>query len=367
MFGWGSKPTPESRCALSVLDQSVVVRCILPLLTSADLAQLCGVNKRYRSAYGELDALWKVVAQRELPAVEYDYLAFGAPKPPVVLGATTTAGGVKVVPERKSHPPQPRKYWKRAYTELIVLRDDRKSFLNAPKELRRFPRHYLPHAAKQYSMGGGSTGSGGSSATNKITMYRAIMRSCTNAVGLSSLLRRFARDKFETQYKATIGADFEAVKCYPRGFEVNLQCWYALRAIKRFRYHFILLTLRGWWCDDDRDTAEYSSYYRCGPGLDRLFRTSDATLLGFSVTDRQSFDALKADFKVLMQTALDLPEEDDDSKSGRRGGGGGGGGGDEKKRTSKTEDGAHPKLVIMIGMKADVRPPLSSTFVSHIL
>ena len=44
-------------------------------------------------------------------------------------------------------------------------------------------------------------------------------------VGKSSLIQRFVKNSFSTDYKATIGVDFEVEKFYIIGKSFNLQIW----------------------------------------------------------------------------------------------------------------------------------------------
>jgi len=96
------------------------------------------------------------------------------------------------------------------------------------------------------------------------------------SVGKTSLMYRYVNQKFDTSYKATIGADFLTKEIMIDNALVTLQIW---------------------------DTAGQERFQSLGPAF---YRGSDACILVYDVTSTQSFESLskwKSDFLVQSHTA----------------------------------------------------------------
>ncbi|KAL2907276.1 Ras-related protein Rab7 [Bienertia sinuspersici] len=83
------------------------------------------------------------------------------------------------------------------------------------------------------------------------------------AVGKTSLINRYVHQKFNQQYKATIGADFVTRELHIDGKIVSLQIW---------------------------DTAGQERFQSLGPAF---FRGADCCVLVYDVNVQKSFEALK--------------------------------------------------------------------------
>jgi len=95
------------------------------------------------------------------------------------------------------------------------------------------------------------------------------------SVGKTSLMYRYVNQKFDTSYKATIGADFLTKELMIDNALVTLQIW---------------------------DTAGQERFQSLGPAF---YRGADACVLVFDVTSAQTFDSLekwKSDFLVQSHT-----------------------------------------------------------------
>jgi len=95
------------------------------------------------------------------------------------------------------------------------------------------------------------------------------------SVGKTSLMYRYVNQKFDTSYKATIGADFLTKEIMIENALVTLQIW---------------------------DTAGQERFQSLGPAF---YRGSDACILVYDVTNPQSFESLakwKSDFLVQSHT-----------------------------------------------------------------
>eukprot|EP00754_Rhynchopus_humris_P035175 Rhum_TRINITY_DN16741_c0_g10::Rhum_TRINITY_DN16741_c0_g10_i1::g.164263::m.164263/K07897/RAB7A; Ras-related protein Rab-7A len=100
-------------------------------------------------------------------------------------------------------------------------------------------------------------------ATKRKELLKVIILGDTG-VGKSSLMGRYVNDKFDTRYKATIGADFLTKEVEVEGTKVTLQIW---------------------------DTAGQERFQSLGSAF---YRGADACMLVFDLTSQDSFAHLSA-------------------------------------------------------------------------
>ena len=85
-----------------------------------------------------------------------------------------------------------------------------------------------------------------------------------SGVGKTSLIHRYVQNQFRADFKATIGADFNSKTIHVANQEVDLQIW---------------------------DTAGDERFHSVGAAF---YRGTDACILVYDVTQRESFNRLKA-------------------------------------------------------------------------